>query len=65
MKTIPYPYCLKTALHIGDLLVASRETNVSLDVKPSNIIQTKPNQAVIIMFPKLSKLFIGYLRDIH
>ena len=40
-------------------------THVSPDVKLYNIIQTKSNQTVLIMFFNLSKRFIGYLRDIH
>ena len=39
-------------------------TNVIPGVRLSNIILTKlNNQTVLLMFPNLSKLFIGYLRD--
>ena len=41
------------------------QTNVSPDIKISNIIQTKPNDTVLFNFPKLSKPFIGYSCDIH
>lgn len=38
-------------------------TNVSPDVKLFDIIQIKPNPTVLVIFPNLSKPYIGYSRD--